>query len=495
LWYSTRVASKSVSQTNIFQQYVYLKLIEKLDSEGDLFFITDDDELLKNVGDIRGGILIKKHLIAFKGRMRLLKYFLFSILYRLFFRNSNADKYDVIIHGWIDSRVFSKPGEYNDAYFGDLQKFLEARRYKVGRFMPLYVHPSYAFKLHKRFDNVIQPLTYLKVSDFFKVLFSRISINVPATLDAKVNDQRILVKLVINEERKERFTKNYQDNLLLYYAYKRFDKLLSERAVIINLFENQPWEKMLNLAFSKKTRIGYQHTIIPDNWLDYRVSEFEMDVPAPSIILSTGKIWVDFLTNYYHDIPIDISGYLRTSSLNNDITLKKDKNKNVIIVALPIYPHIALSLQEKVLEVLRSNGHPLQEYQIKIKPHPYLPRESILVGAFGRYSNCSFVTNGMEELIAASDIMITSGSTVAFESAFSGCKTLYLVPEAFSDGTEACIENNISVAYEDDFLQKLEELLQGKVWPRPNKASYFANADYEKFTAYLGNPMDKNEVR
>ncbi len=87
IWYSSPMASKSMSQTSMFHQYVYQKLLEKLayEEDKDILVVTDSDELLGNANKIKlkqvkvlsNHIFYKKQIYdRIKGCLRILRYFL-----------------------------------------------------------------------------------------------------------------------------------------------------------------------------------------------------------------------------------------------------------------------------------------------------------------------------------------------------------------------------------------------------------------------------------
>lgn len=286
---------------------------------------------------------------------------------------------------------------------------------------------------------------------------------------------------------KENRTKNYLDYLLLFYSYKNLSSIINKNISIIYPFENQPWEKMLNLAFQKFNRIAYQHSAIPFNWLDYRVSQYEDRVPIPPIILATGKKWSYFLREYYNNSTIEEAGVIRFPYLFNITKRKKESTVNQpqsVVVALPISPSISISLQKQLLNSLEKNNF-LTDYTIKIKPHPYLPRYALFEDSFAKYKNCQFSSKSINELFEGCVLMITSGSTVAFESLLSGIKTLYFIPEEVSLGLEHFIREHLFLAYAEDFLEKLKEALSSSQYPKMDIKEYFSPPDYNVFLKYL----------
>jgi hypothetical protein len=494
-WYSTRIASKSISQMPMFHQYVYQKILE-LYIEKNLLIVTDDHELLQNIKKIKpnnvkvlGNYHFYKYMIREKtaGYVRIIVCFLSWCVGRLL-KNKQLNDYDVFIHSWIDERVFNDFSDFNDSYFGDLDNFLNKQGYKVGRLAPYSVNLKYLLQLKRRFNNIIYPAAYFKLFDVIKSFF--VKIDVISKLDCpNIKDKEILDVLAKNEALKENRTKGYVLNLLLYSAYKKISYLIKRNCVIIYPFENQPWEKMLNFAFADYKRIAYQHSTIPYNWLDYRLSKYEKGNPVPTVILTTGKKWMLFLKDYYPSIVLDIAGAIRfrhiTDNFDRNIPTVKKECKCVVI-ALPIIPNIAILLQKKVLDALAENKL-LAGYYIKIKPHPHLLKSAKLEKEFLKYKNCSFVNSNINDLLKCCDLMITSGSSVAFESIMNNVKTLYLIPEQVSMGHECFMRKHLFISYANNFPFKLKEALGSSSYPVVKIEDYFSAPDYNIFMKYIQN--------
>ncbi len=376
--------------------------------------------------------------------------------------------------------------EFNDSYLRDLGKFLTDRGYRVVRLGPLSFRLRYIFRLKKWFTNIVYPLSYLTFADLIRSIFTKFSVTINDNDLVNTKDLKILNILANNEMVKENRLKTYLDYLLLFYSYRNLSSIVKGNVSIIYPFENQPWEKMLNLAFVKLNRIAYQHSTIPFNWLDYRVSRYEEEIPVPRVILTSGKKWSVFLRDYYKESIIEEAGAIRFSYLFNMVK-RQEKITNhqakCIVVALPMSPSISISLQRQLLKCLDKIG--LTDYIIKIKTHPYLPKSAYLKDAFSQHKNCRSDKASINELFKDCALMITSGSTVAFESILSGVKTLYFIPEEVSLGLEHFIKEYIFIAYEENFLEKFEEALKSPQYPKVNIEEYFSQPDYNVFLRHL----------
>ncbi|MDD5680408.1 MAG: hypothetical protein PHI59_04110 [Candidatus Omnitrophica bacterium] len=507
LWYSSRVPSKSSSQMAMFNQYVYIKFIESYAvSGGNHLFLADDLQLLANLKrfrlpgiEVQGRIApdyMKMALKKITGGWQFFKYFFYWLVFRLFLSSGNPKKGDILLHSFIDSRVFSKLPGYNDPYFGGLEDFLNKNAQNVFRITPLFVDFIYAFKLKKYFKNISLLLSYLKPADFFRIFFTRMSIERGLPAGSGIKDKELLDFLLKNEEKNENETNGFQAYLFYYYCYRNLAEKLPDGASVIYTFENQPWEKMLNLALSKNfKKIAYQHMTIPINWLDYHVSVFEKNMPLPEVILASGRIWLDFLRNYYSSCQIEDAGAIRLKYIFSAGKERPLRKTNTIVVALSIFPEVTIALQRQVLACLATGE--FSEYKFLVKPHPYSWRSALLTKEFLKYDNCELTGKDIKLLLEDCCLLVTSASTVAFEALSLGVKTLYFIPETISIGLEYFIREYLEIAFADNFKEKLLTALKTTEYPVFNVKEFFSPADYSVFlkqvTFGIGQGTNNNE--
>lgn len=502
-WYSASIASKSISQSNMFQRYLYIKLLENLSqSGGDSVFVCDDLSLIHMLKELSYPnlkiyqrdffVVLTRNLCFIKDFKRKVKYSLLWLLSRLFNKVPAAKDIEVIIYSPIDDNVFKDDSKFSDSYFGKLEGFLSNNNCRVWRVIPIEIRPSDLIRLRSRFANIIYPLGFLKPLEFFRILFSKLNFNAHYTVFDGNFNQDILDKLIRKEIKEETDRGIFRRNLLYYYSFRNIGNMLDSKFTIIYPFENQPWEKMLNLSLNRANRVAYQHTIIPNNWLDYRVSSFENNVPLPNTIFASGKRWKYFLEEHYKNTFIEDVGAIRLNHIFKEAPPEGAKNYKFIIVALPIYPKIALTLQSLMLNILRDSNNPLKDYSIIIKPHSYLPRNVIKRKDFSEFRNCRIIQDSISESLKTAALLVTSSSTLIFESVSLGCKTLYLIPEDFSDGTEFFIKEHLFISYENNFLSILKQALACDNKPKINKDEYFSVPDYAKFLQFIKHPVGLN---
>lgn len=493
LWYSSAVASKSVSQSTIFEQYVYLKLIERLSQENkEYILITDNVELLHNLREMSIGVCEvassskpRSYVRHFKNAYKIGKYFILYFLCKILFRTNTIAHADVFIYSPINEKVFSRLPMYEDPYFGTLEAILLKRNFNVFRITPLGESLRNILKIKKLFKHIISPYVFLTLSKLIKVITTKFVIAIDEEKISGIKDAKMLSYLLRNEERKENDSMLFREYLLYFYAFGGLNNVWNAEGTFIYIFENQPWEKMVNMAMKRRKMVGYQHIAIPINWLDYTISVFEKEMPLPSVILTTGDTWSTFLKKYYPQVTIETAGAIRLSYLWMHNRARRTLNAKEIILPLPAYQTVSAALQRQILDMLGDQQSYLHEYTIKIKPHPYLCKRDILFEDFRRFSNCQIVEKDFSQLLDSPAAVICSCSTVVFEALLSGCKTLYFIPEELSEGTEFFIREYLVIAYQSNFQEQLRSVLKTENIPAVNKDEYFSSPNYEVFLKYL----------
>lgn len=486
LWYSSRVASKSFSQTNAFHQYIYQKLIQEVSFEGeDVLFVTDDPDLPAisrslNYSNIK--VLSKKndflnnYLLSFKGYLKVLC-FLIIWPFWLPLRNKELSQYNVIIHNWISRKVLRNLPTFVDTTFFDLGKKLKEQQKVFARM--IYLRGAglrQAFRLKAAEKDFIFPFAELSFSGLCRAIGTKFFIYIPDKVIQKEQDGTLLYELLQREERKEKQTKVYIDYLLNYEAYRSIGRRLSKNTVFIYPFENQPWEKMLNLACFSYSRIGYLHSTIPKNWLDHRRFAGEKDMPLPNIILTPGKVWSEFLECQYPNFPIRDVGAFRLNYLFDLKEAAGHRKENLVVVALSINETVSFALQNDLIKALRQGV--FLGYRVVIKAHPYLKGKSLCKKAFVDFSNVFWTTENIDVLLSECSLLISTESLVLYEAVFQGIKTVCYVPEDISYGTEEFIKHKLFMAYSFNFESTIQAALDThQIDPEPIK-KYYSKPDY-----------------
>ncbi len=500
LWYSSRMASKSVNQTSMFHQYIFIKVVEKLGREaGDILLVTDDREFLLNLGrlDLEGVESRKVEesfceilKVRIGGLIRIVRCAWIWFVSR-FFPRSDISRFRVVIHSWIDRRTFSRPPCFYDPYLRDLAGYLKNNGMSAVRMTFINVPFRYFFSL-TRFREIICLPAYVSLKELYAVLTTPFSLNLKGDFPLSLRDRDILRLLTEKEEKKEIRTSGYKIFLMAYYAYCRLNRLLANEATVVYPFENQPWEKMLCLGFAGRGKIAYQHSTIPENFLDYRMSRSEPRDIYSKVILTSGKVWSCFLKEYYPDSDIREAGALRFEYLFGKNRDRFPNRKNEVVVALPIDASLSDALLSQIRRCLERGL--FSGWSVKIKPHPRSPLSFRMRRIFASFPGCKVVDDNVSSLISKSRVLITSGSTIAYEGIFSGVSTVYFNHEGLSAGSEFFIRDHLVIVYEDDFAQKLEKVLARPFLPAADISRYFSLPDYTVFIDEIMKNRKKEKV-
>jgi hypothetical protein len=485
LWYSSRMASKSMSQTTLFHQYIYQKLLEylRIYNQEDILLVTDDQLFITNTAALSdtavkflsmpGRSSVARSFRWLRGWGKRIYYVMYWMCVRILVKRKRLS-FSVLLHHWMDDRVFEKLPAFHDLNLGGLGNALEKGGYSVGRLAPLRISLRHISRLRRHFFNTVIPASYLTLADLYRDMMRPFMVQGLDEVAASDRDGRILNVLVRTEIAEERDTRIYLDYLLFYSAYKQLALWCDKPGVIVYPFENQPWEKMLHLAFMSWKRVGYLHAAVPKNWLDYRKASNE-PMPLPQLFLSLGPIWTDFLKREYPDVPVREVGAIRYAHLFEKRHASRMKGA-LILVALPFRATTAVELQRELLDVL-SRGE-LEEYRWIIKPHPFLKEENVLAKEFARFSNCAISREDISVLLNQSSVLICSDSTVLYEAVLMGLKTISYIPEDVAYGFEWGIADYMTIVSQKEFAATLKGILASPPCGRARVEDFFSKPDY-----------------
>ena len=426
--------SSSISERNMFIDeplFISICLIilgSRYSSQKDILIISDNDNIInffKSKAQIK--FLYKKNIalniiskikIYYKSRRR----FVFESYNEQAKKKELKDfkfKKFIGLCSWVDARNFDATGNFTETYFGKIfKKFVEKDNYIFLPFF-LYTYNSAEAKklLKKNFIRYINILSYYSKIEIAlsllrnilpkKFFFAKYVFN-------GIDCSTVVRKYILEEYINNKFSYYY----LNYYSIKRVVKTIKfER--IIYLFENQPWEKLLNFVleyYSPDTRrIGYLHSITLPYYLSMYCSKKEkIRMPLPNKILCIGKVFYNELTKYYSKDILFLNCSFRYSYLFNYQLTKKKKNQIIkILVVLSIDFSKNYEIIDKVFKAFSNNKN---KYFLIIKPHPTynFAMSDLKIDV----NTCLFtVTNEkISVLLDEVDLVINPESTVGIES-------------------------------------------------------------------------------
>ena len=219
-----------------------------------------------------------------------------SYIFTLFSKNKNLDS-EILIFSFVDSRSRGN----TDTYFGDLidKIKLEYTHYNISYLF--YAYRPYFSNIKNLFEEKNSYLFLFKIlrlSDYIwclKTVFNFYYL-IPILPILKINDKQIDLNLLVKDCMIEEISKGLIDNLLIFRAFRRLNKMKTLK-MIIYPFENKSLEKMMLFALDDTIKtIGYQHSSISNRHFSLILNSKESKiVPLPNKIITTGYITRDWL--------------------------------------------------------------------------------------------------------------------------------------------------------------------------------------------------------
>lgn len=458
-WWTTRLASKSTFQTDFYLLFCYLVLLRKWSDQKNkkLIIFIEDAFLLEAAKDnlkspnndniffnISRYYYIKQYSYLTIRFMLIPSYFLikYTIYYLLNwilkrkYKKEFLFKTDVLIHTWVEHRSFKNNKNFSDFYFGNLYSIYNEHAYKVATLSQ--------FKLDRRllkrsyqFKNIL-PLSYfMSFKTVLKVFFTYMPLfNTSQPLLDKF-DLKFLLK---GEKLKEKASPGIRIYYLEYQIYKQFSKSMKNTGLkaIIYPFENQPWEKVMLLAFKKERvpfkTIGYQHSSIPELLLLYDFGKDEMDkLPLPYMILTNGS---------YNEKRLKKAGFpcvCNGGSLRYQSRQFKQRNpeNNILLLCSVSIEHTLALIYFGIKKLANSSK------SILIKLHPDVSKKKVMHYIKKLPSQMDFASGSLYDLQNKFDTVIHTGTTAAIECLAMGKKVYKLKTELLDiDPLDGLIQQN-----------------------------------------------------
>jgi hypothetical protein len=293
---------------------------------------------------------------------------------------------EILLYTWIEKSCFASPEKLNDSYMGRLEEILSKNGETVKRLTCLAMQTKFLWKLRPFVQNLLitpQYITFLdtvrSATSFFRITGLRI---LPKLEDG---DYTLLFYRELLHEWGEPGFATYH---LSYLAFRRMARYCKGRVkALIYPFENQPWEKMLCLAFRDAAPgirlIGYQHASVPSLLLSYFLGKHESQyVPLPDVIVTNGRATLDRLKTGGFPSETLVDGgafrfeYLFDGKKSGRLRSRTSKGEYRILVAFPTSRPPAACLLQDLLELFPTPFlDPNRERPLTfiLKCHPDLP--------------------------------------------------------------------------------------------------------------------------
>ena len=264
------------------------------------------------------------------------------------------------------------------------------------------------------------PQDWLGLLDIIEVFLSLIKIKKNlknyVAYKKKINLENLIDYEIHNQNTLDCF------NFLCYIpAIKRWSSNLKE-LTIIDQYQNMVFEHCLRFAVKKlpipTKSIGFHHSLVSRDILSYHslAGEWQSQV-KPDKILTIGK----FGENFLNKGGIPKKKIIQFYSLRQKKIIKSKKDKNKIIVLLPIFIDSCF----EILDMLTNINHVIKKnnYRIYIKFHPMLDKSKITNFFFIKKNNQNWkiLNNNLYNELQDAYLVITSSSASVYDAVLNNC--------------------------------------------------------------------------
>lgn len=345
----------------------------------------------------------------------------------------------VLLYTWIVPRCFSVSGAFQDPYTGRLADILQRRGEPIVRLTPLKI--GIRNGLLRRLRSVKTPCLIspraLRLADVLRASVVRWRID---GWDQLQTFEGMPCRLLLWRELLHEWgSVEFGGYALWYLTLTRLAKRYGRHVhTVIYPFENQPWEKLLCLAFRQEAPwvrlIGYQHACVTPFLLNYQLGRGEPAfAPLPDHIVATGELSLQLLKEggfptkrlanggafrYEHLLTASAPGRLRS----------REGSSYRVLVALPLSRFVGGSLLRDLVELFpqpRLNGAGHTTVRFIVKGHPQLP-VAVLTQGRGMLPAWFEVTERpLHELLREADLLLCAPPTASrWEAAMIGVPVL-----------------------------------------------------------------------
>ncbi|MBS0185064.1 MAG: hypothetical protein JSS34_01720 [Proteobacteria bacterium] len=495
LWLASDLAENNLCLENfslyILNTFALLKM-DLLNNE-DVIFICDDDEQVYIYASLlrKNGFKIIAHISYLKLLKRLtghlfqkVCYFcqsLYNILYLHFLRyycrskiqTRALEKSDVLCINWVGESSFTNNDLFlNDRYFGDLLSKLADMRFKVSIVgKPLNFIDSFkkiAKEAIKQKNNFYLLQDFLKISDLFKLFFKSFYFlkyyNHPFKMEG-IDFSSLWKWFCLKDTLKYRLL----HALEVYTAATTLFTFLKNPSVkLIYPFENQPWEKVLSLAFKKVLPThkiyAYQHFPFAKEYLTAYFSDtYIHEKMGPSLLLSDTffKNWIE--KRGTKDCSLFGNFRFQRVLKNSQFPVNSHYKKKVILCACSIQFYDSLELISTSIKIIKKLKPSLQKnVTLVINFHPLIsPENKEKIQNF--FSNpgidLEWSPLSADELLEKACLVFYNSNSICFNAAARGIPAVFMNSDLQIDLDRI---PDISIKGKDisDVSQKVEKLIE-----------------------------------
>ena len=385
---------------------------------------------------------------------------------------SASERSEIFLFTWIEPSCFTSPNKLTDAYTGRLEDILAKHGESIKRFTPVAIKTEYLRRLKPVAQSLVVTPHYLGLLDILRAAISFFWIKgLKETGAFKGCDY---LPLFYREVLREWGHPGFAACMLSYLTMRRLARVYGDHVkCVIYPFENQPWEKMLCLAFRKEAPaarlIGYQHASVPPLLLSYFLGRNEAAyVPLPDVIVTNGESGLNLLKQGgLPEEKLITGGAFRHEHL---FSFKRRKNHQVkagdgrsrILVALPLTRMHAEPLLQDLLELFESPFFGANQVELVVKCHPDLPLAMLLDKSEGLPQGFTVTETPLRDLFDMVDGFLYAAPTSSWCEAYvAGLPVLKYRSDSLDiDWADALNLETLPICSRESLKQRIEDLLR-----------------------------------
>lgn len=470
-WWSSAVASKSPLQTDCFVLVCYAELVRRWlrdASVGPRLVVIEDPWL---------ALLVRRHLQdhqavacrsvgwgrcaweATRWLLRVPSAVAVTVLWalktlvvvrRAYRKVLTPDAADgpraVWIYSWIEPRCFATSGRFTDPWTGRLEELLSAHGERVQRLTPLEIPSRLLPSLATLTSPIFITPRALTLGDIFRAISQVFWIR---RLGRVATFRGWDYSLLLWREQLREWGQPQGAHYRMFYAVMRRIARRHRHLVkcLIYPFENQPWEKLLCLAWREQapdvTLVGYQHSWVPPLLLPYALGATERETtPLPDRIVTSSPVnHRTLIAGGFPEAKLVNGGALRHEYLHaangrwaapNAVVSARPRPR-VVMVTFPLHEAYCRWLLVDLLEELQT---PLTVHgkedptRFILRFHPSLPLRRFFRQAVSLPPWMACSTQPTSEVLAEADALLFAGPTSTWwEAVLSGVPVVKYQPD------------------------------------------------------------------
>ncbi len=387
----------------------------------------------------------------------------------------------VLIYTWLDDRCFSRAGTFHDPYTGRLEKILRARGEDVRRLAPVAAPRRLLIRTLKEFpDLFVAAPRHVRLRDNVRAAFGWLTISGLRRLSTF--QEWDYAPLLYREVLREWGSTGIYQCRLWYFGMRRVAETFGPGVkCLIYPFENQPWEKLLCLAWRDcaphVTLIGYQHSSVQPLLLPFFLGRGELEsVPLPDRIVANGQVNLELLREGgFPAARLANGGALRYeymhvpraahSGRRSPANARREGEEKVVLVTFPISPQYARRL---VVDLLEEFSEPLHldkdggaPVRFVLKCHPVLPMEKFHLADATLPPWITVSREPLDRLLSRADLLLyVPPTTTRWEGFLTGIPVLKYQVDLLDIDSDAVDGVPVPVCSRETLRASVGELLR-----------------------------------